>query len=1091
VSEGHRGARASALFLALSGIPPADREAWLAAQCGHDDALRRQVESLLGGLEAPPDFLDPAALHPPALDADIALAPGTRIGEFTVQRVIGSGSAGIVYSALQQRPRRTVALKILRRGLAASSARRRFEVEAELLGQLHHPGIAQIFAAHPGDDTTPPFIALEMVDGPAITEHVRAAGLDVRARVDLMARVCDAVQHAHQHGVIHRDLKPGNVLVGHDGRPKVVDFGVARASGAAVAITTINTEVGQLVGTVPYMSPEQLAALPGDIDTRSDVYALGVILFRLITGRLPFADGEPALPELARRIALDDPPRLSQVDASLGGDLETIVACALAKDRERRYASAADLASDLRRWLAGEPVAASADSGWYVVRRRLARYRRALAASAAAVATLLALSAYALVQRSHAERTNVQLADELSASNVERGRLLGRAGNLLGAEELLWDELFQRPESRHARWALWEVYAREAPIWTRVVDPGGTETVRFSPDASRLYTAGRDGRVRVISPLTGNVQQVFEGHTGPVTLLTLSPAGDVITAAADGLRVWRLDGTRLAIPVDVNLESIVALDEGSIAAAAGDGFVRVWSTEDGRLVRTFELHDAPIIRLAASARGELLAAGSADGMVTAWDPAAGRVRWRRKVHDSAVAALAFNPATSVLVSGGADQWLALLAARSGEVLDRLEPRNGTVRSLAFDVSGRRLAVAGWWRADVWDMEDLRSAPGGASQGAWRADISADGRWLATSDGPDGPVRVWELDPDSRLEHANPHQDRVVGLAVPDGQARVVSAGIDGTLHVRSLADSRTEFDAHAGTAVLGIGLTGPHAIVLGTAGRLSAWNLASGARDGEQASPDSAIVAGPGATPLAVSRADGQVAVGYSSGLIATWQWNGTRFSPGYTVPSDDGEVLHAAIQGDYLAVAHRGGPVAVRDRHDGRLLMRIAPASTPFAVGFSPDGRWLAVGTWVGIVDIWDVATGARRVSLTGHSRLVPGLDFSPDGSILASAGRDGTVRLWDAGTGRPLATVASRERGASRVRFVTNDRLAIGYENGEVEVRDLSYFFRHVAGQAEYQRELLERAHGRPYPRAAEVLDWSRRALAAPFAIAPAARR
>jgi eukaryotic-like serine/threonine-protein kinase len=1089
VSEGDRRARASALFLALAGVPPAARDTWLDEHCGDDYALRWQVESLLGGLEVPDDFLDPAALHPPALDADVALAPGTRVAEFTVERVIGSGSAGIVYRAQQRRPRRTVALKILRRGLAASSARRRFEVEAELLGQLHHPGIAQIFAAHPGDEATPPFIALELVDGPPVTEHARSAGLDVRSRVELMARVADVVQHAHQHGVIHRDLKPGNVLVGRDGQPKVVDFGVARASGASIAITTINTEVGQLVGTVPYMSPEQLAAVPGDIDTRSDVYALGVILFRLLTGRLPFADDDPALPELARRITQDDPPRLSQSDASVGGDLETIVARALAKDRDRRYASAADLAADLRRWLAGEPVAASADSAWYLVRRRLVRYRRALAASAAALAALVALSAYALIQRSHADRMNVQLADELSAGNIERARLLSRTGNLLGAEELLWDEVFRRPDSRQALWALWEVYSRESPIWTRVVGSGGAEAIRFSRDGERLYVAGQDGRVRMLDAVTGEVQRVFEGHAGPVTQLAISAAGDPITAAADGVRVWRSDGRAVVIPTGRAVTGLAAIGD-AVAAASGEGVVRVWSTADGRLVSTLEAPGAAITRVAASASGGALAGGSAEGTVMVWNTATRRLAWRQEVHGGNVAALTFNPASGTLVSGGGDQRLAVLDARSGRILRYLEPKNGSVRSLAFDRSGRRLALAGWWRAQVWNLEDARPEPEGPSQGVWRADISPDGRLLATCDERGGPVRVWDLDPDSRITRARPHEDRVVGLTVHGEEPMLLSAAADGTLRGQRVpaGDATVGFDTGAG--IVGVAASNRHAIVLGRDGLLGAWNLATGLLEAETALPAAAGPPGPSASAIAISPLDGQVVAGSASGRLASWRWDGERFTHGYDVASTDGEVLHVALHDTRMAVAHRGGDVLLRTRQDGRLLSRITPTSIPFAVAFSPDGHWLAVGTWVGVVDIWDLTTGERRFSLTGHSRLVPGLDISADGSMVVSASRDGTARLWDTASGRPLATAAARDTGASRVRFLPGDRLAVGYDDGEVEVRDLGYFFRHVAGQAGYQRVLLERAHGRPYPRGDEVLDWSRRTLAPTSPIPPAAR-
>jgi eukaryotic-like serine/threonine-protein kinase len=337
-----------------------------APQTGTPDARSESELTTDGALE-------PRIVPSPVRDGGLWPAAGATIGGFTLIRHIGSGGAGVVYLAQQQQPSRIVALKMLRRELMASTMRRRFEIEAELLAQLQHPGIAQVYAAHSGDAVTPPFIAMEYVDGPPLTQYADDRRLAVRDRVDLVACASDAIQHAHQRGIIHRDLKPANILVDEHGRPKVLDFGVARTVGAQVSITTVETEVGELIGTVAYMSPEQVEATPNGVDTRTDIYALGVVLFRLLTGQLPFGHDAPPLPELARRIAHDTSPKLGAVDPTLRGDLEIIVSRALAKDKERRYSSAAALATDLRRYLNGQPIAASADSAWYLLRRQVAR----------------------------------------------------------------------------------------------------------------------------------------------------------------------------------------------------------------------------------------------------------------------------------------------------------------------------------------------------------------------------------------------------------------------------------------------------------------------------------------------------------------------------------------------------------------------------------------------------------------------------------------------------------------------------------------------------------------------------------------------
>jgi WD40 repeat protein len=225
------------------------------------------------------------------------------------------------------------------------------------------------------------------------------------------------------------------------------------------------------------------------------------------------------------------------------------------------------------------------------------------------------------------------------------------------------------------------------------------------------------------------------------------------------------------------------------------------------------------------------------------------------------------------------------------------------------------------------------------------------------------------------------------------------------------------------------------------------------------------------------SSPDGLVVVGSADGRLQSWQWTGDALVPRFDISSTQGEVLRVAIHGDRLAVAHRSRTVLLR-RPNGALVDRLETTTDPFVVAFSPDGRQLGVGTWTGIVELWDPRT-AERTLLTGHTRVVTGLDFSSDGTLLVSASHDGTVRLWDATTRRSLATVASRDAGAALGRFVTQEHLVVGFDNGELETIDLGYFFRHVAGQAEYQRQLRERLRGSPYPRGGEVLAWSRETL------------
>ncbi|MEE2912788.1 MAG: serine/threonine-protein kinase, partial [Planctomycetota bacterium] len=257
---------------------------------------------------------------------------GTKIGSCTIKKIIGSGGMGSVYEAMQEQPRRRVALKVMKRGITSRSATRRFEFESQTLARLQHPGVAQVFEAGTHDDGSGgvPYFVMEYIpNAKTITEYANDKNLSTKERLALFARVCDAVQHGHLKGIVHRDLKPQNILVDSSGQPKVIDFGVARSTDSDLAVTTLQTDVGQLIGTLQYMSPEQCDADPSDIDVRSDIYALGVILYELLIGRLPYDLQKKAIHEAVRIVREVDPTKLSTVDRLLRGDIETIAMKAL------------------------------------------------------------------------------------------------------------------------------------------------------------------------------------------------------------------------------------------------------------------------------------------------------------------------------------------------------------------------------------------------------------------------------------------------------------------------------------------------------------------------------------------------------------------------------------------------------------------------------------------------------------------------------------------------------------------------------------------------------------------------------------------
>lgn len=537
--------RIDELFDRALELDSEERGALLDAECQGDPELRREVEALLRCDEAPEPSL--------AIDGELAAAAveqaseagrlrndepepelPERIGRYRPIRILGQGGMGIVYEAEQDQPRRLVALKVLARHAVSHQMLRRFRQESEILGRLKHPGIAQIFDSGMLEKTAGghAYLAMELIDGRSITQHVTTENLSVPQRLELFAKVCDAVQHAHQKSVIHRDLKPDNILVTSDGTPKVLDFGIARVTGQDLEVTTIHTQVGQLVGTITYMSPEQVSGNLEDLDLRSDIYALGVLLFELLTGKLPHDLVGRSVPDAARVIQEVDPQRLVSIDTMFRGDVDVIVAKAMEKEASRRYASAAEMAADVRRHLADEPIVARVPSSFYHA-RKFAKRNKAFVGGV--LATMLALVAGAIFALNYALESK-RSATEARWSAYTRG--IGAARSSIATDPYrAARNLAHLPESLRN----WEWQHLRAQLDASIAHAAGERTLSsaaFLDDGTPVAALIRDGDLTLVDVGTGD------------TLKTLGLAPDGLASldlSADGMWLGGFDGERLEV----------------------------------------------------------------------------------------------------------------------------------------------------------------------------------------------------------------------------------------------------------------------------------------------------------------------------------------------------------------------------------------------------------------------------------------------------------------------------------------------------------------------------------------------------------------
>lgn len=1012
--------RLKGLFEAAMQLSGPELEAFLTSTCGDDPATRGAVEALLAAHSKAGHFLDPldgfsgAAVHdslPPSgkpLMHLLGERRGTVIDRYQLLDLIGEGGFGTVLRAQQLHPvRREVALKIIKLGMDTAQVVARFEAERQALAMMDHPNIARVFDAGSTEHGRPYFV-MELVSGPPITQYCDTARLGIRQRLELFIPVCQAVQHAHQKGIIHRDIKPGNVLVAaNDGvaLPKVIDFGVAKAIGGASNLHTLASENRLFIGTPQYMSPEQAGGSGSAVDTRGDIYSLGATLYELLSGVCPFdsrllqsagvdqvlrtiREVEPARPSarvaamgeglsVIARSRRTEPARLSRL---LTGELDWIVTKSMEKEPARRYDSANDLAADLGRFLRGEPISAGPSSAGYRIRKMARQHRFGLIAIASIIVSLLvgfSIAAIEAVRAYRAERAQAALradaVEKLWTSDLaaaRAGRYSGRPGQRVEGLRILREAALirsSRAVRNEAVGCMSLVDVEPARTW----DYRRTDSRRTAFDRSFQHYAhvvgdgqisirrSSDDRELVLLPSPGSI---------PDQKLDFSPDGRLLAAVhADpevGLRIWNWAGRRiiLNIPHAVARGIDFSPDNRFIAVAVEDGKVGVYDLTGGKKVKEFAFaHTVPRMRYAPD--GKRIAA----------------------------------------YVDGAD--LQIISVDDGKLLTTIQPPCGSIEEIAWHPQGKTLAICGKERSnrifilDAATGKELAILQGHQSL-VVALEFSRSGDLLA-SGAFDSTARLWEPLAGRQLLQMTGFNDL---LQVSEDES-LIAFGHNALIQTCRLIKSREcgfvggypqdQFYVSAqfspdGNLVAAAGGTGVRFWDLST-GRCAGFLPLQSARS---------VVFTPDGKSVLVTLAEGTQRFAIPPPASADEpcpQVVGNSTTGALALCQDGKTIINSVVD----------GPIVATNLNDLTVGVKLGSHSaTARFVAISPDGAWAASSTRHELsIKVWNLKSGTLAAELPASNtiREMGQVAFSPDAKSLVTSDM-GAYSWWEVGTWKLL---------------------------------------------------------------------------------------